>query len=156
MKITRLTLTETGSVSDEIAMEFRKFDLTRVNIAAGTNLFHGTDRPASEWNPAQEPIWGPAWFSETPNIAQSYAGFRRSGSLGDPIVLIYKLTDDISVLDVSGEEISGLMDELYGNYTNDDIAIAVCELGFDGWLIQNEEVMICDTDVCRFLGYHSG
>lgn len=131
----------------QIEAEFRQFDLPSFSLPRGTTLYHGTDRPSSEWDYESDPIFLPAWFGLDLGVAKQYAGFQRSGSSGPPVILTYRTTRDMDLLEASGQELSEFMDELYGNYTTDEIAESVCSLGFDGWHIKDTEVMLCSDDI---------
>lgn len=136
-------------VSDQnpfVGMPLEKFVLP-----ANTPLFHGTDRPLESWNPAEEEIWTPAWFGLTKRVAKEYATFRRSSEKGKPVVYEFVTTHPLNLLEGSEEPIKGLMDELYGSYTTDDISGWVLALGYEGWHIKSIEVMIGYSDMIRFV-----
>ena len=120
-------------------------------LPAGTMVFHGTDRPLDEWDPRTELIYDMAWFGATFQVANDYAKFKRSGSLGKPYVIQYRTNRNLNLLEASSPEWAAKLDALYGDYTTDEIAEAVCQLGFEGWHIKDQEIMIADGDAVDFV-----
>jgi hypothetical protein len=130
---------------------FEGIDKPTLVLPAGTVLFHGTDRPASEWDPRVDPIWGPAWFGADFEVANSYAKFQRSGENGEPYIIQYSTNRSLKLLEASAPEIAAVMDELYDTYMTDEIAGAMHDLGFEGWHIKDTEVMIADGNALDFV-----
>ncbi len=119
-------------------------------IPAGTNLYHGTDASPENWLPAIDEIRVPAWFSETPEHANEYANFQRSGDYDEPVVVNYIATKPLKLINIP----VGLIDELTHHnvgYAPEDVGLEVCEMGYDGWSIADQEIMICDPAAIKYM-----
>lgn len=109
-------------------------------LPAGYILHHGTD---DNWNPTQDHIIGPAWFGDKA-MADNYTAVMGHET---PVVLSYRTTKPLKLLDVSE---GSLGSEELGEMCDDDtppkeMAWACKEAGYEGWMENDGEIMICDT-----------
>lgn len=137
---------------NELVKVFRKYASPEntYTLSVGTTLFHGTDRDS--FNPREDNLYEPAWLTVNPRTALDYARYQRSGEMGQPRILEYKTVNPLNLLDVTRAPLSDLIDELLGSYISDEIADAVCAIGYDGWFIEDEEIMVCNSDAIAFVG----
>jgi hypothetical protein len=149
------SLTTITEDADDITNAFAGIRLPEKLLPAGTPIYHGTDQPASEWNPSEDPIHAPAWFGLDAKVAIDYAKYARSGSGGDPYYIECKTTAPLNLLDLGTIETGAIFQNLIDNYTTSDIATCVLRMGYDGWYIQDEEIMIGHEGDFEFVATHA-
>lgn len=124
---------------------------------AGETLYHGTASEEEFEHDSDAPD-GPAWFSDSASVARRFSRWHyRPGS--SPRVLLYRVTQDPELF---VWEYEAQMDELLGENWRDmavpELADAICDAGYDGWIIPHNypdgaDIMLCEPS--DFLSFQS-
>ena len=117
-------------------------------LPKGTVLYHGTSIKDRFYDPI-----GPFWVSDSEEVASVFAKKDRSGG-GKPRIYVFELAGDIELLwweskaDIEAwfEERG---DEESADMSPQELADAVCNEGYDGWIIPHNytvggDIMICE------------
>lgn len=124
-------------------------------LPAGTLLFHGTD--CDNFNEADEPLWGPAWLSESATVAEHFA--RRSGGWGGPRrVVVYRVAEPVTLPLVSqGADMDQLADAFdLALLGVEEMRDSVQRAGLPGWWIANNyptgsDILLSRTDCLDYI-----
>jgi hypothetical protein len=87
----------------------------------------------------------PFWTSLDKYIAGYYADSQRSGDIGEPQIITFRVTRSIT-LTLLADELLKSLPELMGTINIQTLGRVVCDLGFSGWVNRGEfsEVMLCN------------
>ena len=118
-------------------------------IVRGTELFHGTSSP--ERFEKDGTFEGPGWVSDDIRVAREFV--RGEGPAAR--VITFRAARDIELIEWrTGYEIEAFLAPTHGEdafYDMDmaEIAEAVCDAGYEGWIIPNNypegaDILLCD------------
>lgn len=147
MKLTQIrSLNEQYEYNDEDNYPFEDFILP-----AGTTVYHGTG--SVDFNERVEFLDTPYWVSDSQSVAEWFA--ERNGGAEDgyrPRVIEYKTTEDLKLLLIHGRETFDAIEEQYGISMEDpdEMADAVCRMGYEGWTIPDNYADGADIVICHW------
>lgn len=120
-------------------------------IEVGTELYHGTQSPEEFDIPN-----GPAWFSESQYVAEDFVKWNEwPDEKMRPRILTFNVIAPIELVSFDGEDAIEQFKEHHGVESGGirDLADAVCEAGFNGWIVPHNYPSGADIMVCEPEGY---